>query len=507
MRVRWLNVSPRPAEEISGIFDDMLLHARELLAVRSPLDAEMIISEILGSWYGRRAGSRDVEELVGEALLEYAAHRRTPASLALLAGVACLGTPRQAAMAERDALRLIDEGVARPPWADRIGLVQAEECYVSRDVYGDQDSVICTYTYAGSERHALVVVVDNNLGGRWDVPCESGLVRDAWVTSKVDRLLQHCRDEAAGELTEFAELDAAQARAVLEPALALTASLADAPVSDTFAAYHAFVRSRIRALPPGGRRPPVPVYGADRRATLAARFLSSREAEELSDLSAAGRCVDRIIEYGCARDFGRPLRVSPVKCEMFLLDWLPRKIFLTPPEQEAMPHVLAAWVRWAGRRTGLPDTAVRATLDALWDATLKFGTAYRDPVTFGLDRSLVEKLLPDGDLEALPRRAFALPFLTGSLASLDPSDPGDRRELLSFEHPGATEAELDGYERLASRLWRGDPPDLWETAQHLLDQGVERHLLVHRLMLLVVEHDGNRRALCRALRDLRVDGL
>jgi hypothetical protein len=500
-------VSPRPAEEISGIFDDMLLHARELLAVRSPLDAEMIISEILGSWYGHRAGNRDVEELVGEALLEYAERQGTPASLALLAGVACLGTPRQAAMAERAALRLIEQGVARPPWADGIGLVRAGECYVSRDVYGDQDSVICTYTYAGDERHALVVTVDNNLGGRWDAPCESGLVRDAWVTSQVDRLLDHCRDEASGGLTEFTELDPAQARALLEPALALTASLPDAPVSDTFASYHALLRSRIRALPPGGRRAPIPVYGADRRATLAARFLSSPEAEGLSDLSAAGRCVDRIIEYGCARDFGRPLRVSPIKCEMFLLDWLPRKIFLTPPEQEAMPHVLAAWVRWAGPRSGLPDTAVRATLDALWDATHKFGEAYRDPVTFGLDRSLVEKLLPDGDLEALPRRAFALPFLTGSLASLDPSDPDDRRELLAFEHPGATEAELDGYERLTWRLWHGDPPELWETARHLLDQGVERHLLVHRLMLLVVEHDQDRRALSTALRDLRANGL
>ena len=507
MRVRLLNVSPRPAEEISGIFDDMLLHARELLAVRSPLDAELIVSRILGAWYGGRSGDGDVEEVIGEALMEHAAHRATPAALALLAGVAYLGTPRQAALAEREALRLIEEGVARPPWADRVGLVQPGECHVSRDVYGDQESVICTYTYDGSERHALVVVVDNNLGGRWDLPCESGFVRDAWVTSKVDQLLDHCRREAAGDLLEFAELAPAQARALLEPALALTGMLDGAPVGDTFPSYHAFLRARVRALPPGGRRPPLPVLSADRRATMAARFLASREAEELSDLSAAGRCVDRIIDYGCSRDFGRPLRVSPVKCEMFLLDWLPRKVFLTPPEQEAMPHVLAAWVRWAGRRGGLPETGIRAALDAVWDATHKFGEAYRDPVTFGLDRALVEKLLPDGDLEALPRRAFALPFLSGSLASLDPSDPADRRELLSFEHPGATEAELDGYERLTARLWRGDPPDLWDTAQHLLDRGEERHLIVHRLMLLVVAHDRDRRTLCRALRDLRSDGL
>ncbi|MCD0451829.1 hypothetical protein LO762_21905 [Actinocorallia sp. API 0066] len=500
-------MSPRRAEEISGIFDDMLVHARELLAVRSPLDAELIVSEILGAWYGGRSGRGDVERVVGEALLDHAVGSGTPAALALLSGVAQLGTPRQQRHAERGALRLMGTGVARPPWAERLNLVQSEACYLSRDVYGDQKSVICTFTYGGEERHALVVLVDENLGGRWDIPAEGGLVRDAWVSSHVDRLLDHCRAEAAGELMEFDEMDPHETRALLEPALDLTGSLRDAPVSDTFASYHALLRARVRILPPGGRRPPLPAWSGDRKATLGARFLASEEAGDLSDLAAAGRCVDRIIDYGCARDFGRPLRVSPIKCEMFLLDWLPRKVFLSPAEQEAMPHVLAAWVRWAARRTGLPQDGVRATLDAVWDATHKFSEAYRDPSASGLDRALVAKLLPDGDLEALPRRAFALPFLTGELAALDPADSADRRTMLAYEHPGATEAELDGYERLADRLWKGDPPELWETTQRLLDEGGPRHLVVHALMRLVVRYDADRPGLRRALRKMRPEDL
>ncbi|MDX6739896.1 hypothetical protein [Actinocorallia sp. A-T 12471] len=501
-------MSPRRAEEISGIFDDMLVHARELLAVRSPLDAELIVSEILGAWYGGRSGQGDLEKAVGEALLDHAIHSATPAALALLSGVAHLGTPRQAAKAERGALRLMDAGVARPPWADRMGLVEPSACYLSKDVYGDQKTVICTFTYAGEEEHALVVLVDQNLGGRWDCPADSGLVRDAWISSKVERLLDHCRGQASSSaLMEFAEIDPGEARALLEPALDLTGSLRDAPVSETFASYNALLRARIRALPPGGSKPPVPVWSSDRKATLVARFLASEEANDLSDLAAAGRCVDRIIAYGCARDFGRPLRVSPLKCEMFLLDWLPRKVFLSPSEQEAMPHVLAAWVRWAARRTNLPDDGVRATLDAVWDATHKFGEAYRDPAASGLERALVEKLLPDGDLEALPRRAFALPFLTGELAGLDPADSADRRVMLAYEHPGATEAELDGYERLADRLWKGDPPELWETTQRLLDEGGQRHLVVHGLMRLVVRFDRDRPGLRRALRKIRVEDL
>lgn len=495
----------RAPDEITGIFDDLLWHARELLAVRSPLDAELIVSEVLGTWWGQRTAAGDVEEVVGERLVEHAGRAGTPAALALLTGIACLGTARQAAMAERAALALMDRGVARPGWADRVGMVAVEECFTSRDVFGDQDTLVCIYSYDGADRHALVAQVDHN---------RSGMVRDAWVSSQVDRVLEHCReDERTNPLMLFEPLDPRQARALLEHGLEIVGAAADPPVRETFPAYHAFVRARMRALPPGGRPPAPPVYGRDRRAMLAARFLASDEAEGLSDRSAAGRCVDRIIEYGCEQDQGRPLRVSPVKCERFLLDWLPRKVLLSPAEQDAMPHVLAAWVRWAGRRSGLSPQAVRAALDAVWDATGAFTEAYRDPTAFGLDRSLVHRLVPDGELEALPRRAFALPFLSGEhtvpgrgridLAELDPADPADRRIMLEFEHPGAAPEHLDAHERLAVRLWDGDPPQLWETAQALLDAGLERHQILHRLIEVLARCGDDPDALRRALHTLR----
>jgi hypothetical protein len=522
---------PQPSDEVSAIYDGMLRHARELLAVRSPLDAELIVSEILGSWWGHRVEGGDVEQIIGEGLIDHAVRAGTPAALALLTGMAYLGTTRQAIKAERGALELMDRGVPRPGWADRVGMVAPEACYATRDVYGDQDSVVCLYSYGGAERHALVVLVDRTrpgtlraspssggapggrAGGDGGRVVAAGMVRDAWVSSQVDRLLEHCRREGRDNpLVRFEELDPRQARAMLDAALRLTDETDDPPVGENFAAYHAFVRARVRALPPGGRLPQPPVYGSDLRAKIGVEFLASDEAEELSDRSAALRCVDRIIDYGCTHDFGRPLRVSPAKCERFLLDWLPRKVLLSPTEQEAVPHVLAAWVRWAGRRTGLPEEGIRATLDAVWDATAKFASAYRDPSAFGLGRELVDRLLPDGDMEALPRRAFALPFLSGThrlpdrvidLASLDPADPHDRRVMIEFEHPGAAPEHVAAHERLAQRLWDGDPPQLWETAQALLDVGYERHAILHKLIdLLDVYHD-DPQGLRRALRVLR----
>lgn len=488
----------------------MLRGARELLAIRDPLDAELFVSEVLGTWWGQRLPDGDVEEVIGEALVDHAARSGDPEALALLTGIAELGTPGQRSKAASAARELAATGVRRPPWAQRIGRVRSGECWVSRDVYGDQDTIITTFRHegpqdeagheAGDEAHALIVLVDYNLGG---------MAKDAWCTSKVETLLDRCRAEATdNSLMQLDPLDLARARAILEAALQETDRTADPPVSKSFPTYHAFVRTRLQALPEGRKLPGPPHFGNDRRAALAVEFLASPEAENLSDSTAAGRCADLIIDYGCAADLGRPLRVSPIKVELFLLDWLPRKVMLRNEDREAMPHVLAAWVRWRGRKAGLPQVGIGETLDAVWEASRRFDNTYGDPARLGLDDGTVDRLVPDGNLEALPRRAFAVPLLTGTyngvdLGSLDPAVPGDRRLLIAAEHPEYAEdteelpdrgASAEGagpvphltlHEIVATQLWDGAPPETWETAQRLLDLGYERHKVLHLLMTVV----------------------
>ncbi|WP_049573041.1 hypothetical protein [Nonomuraea sp. SBT364] len=492
----------------------MVQAARELLAVRSPLDAELMVSDMVGAWWGRKVRGGDVEQVLGEGLVDYAAKAGTPASLTLLICLAYLGTARQGAKAEGAALAMMESGVARPGWADRVGAVKPTGCYVSRDAYGDQDTVICTFAYRWNEdstprhnqdRHALVMVVDHNM---------SGMARDAWVSSQVDKLLEQARAEAAGNpMLLFEEIEPQQARALLESAMKATREpKTTPPVSDSYSAYHAFARARLKALPPGRKRPaPLHIeapYSRERRAMLAAEFLASDAAEHLSDPSAASRCADHIIDYGCEQDFGRPLRVSPTKCETFLLDWLPRKVMLSQAEQEAMPHALSAWVRFAAARTGLPEQGLKATLDAVWEAIGKFPEAYRDPTSFGLDRPLLERLLPDGDLSALARRAFAFPFLQGvhngvDLDRLNPADEADRRTLLEIDHVGEIDEEhLAWHEEIATRLWEGDPPQLWEAAQRLLDLGHDRHDVLHVLIEIAERIGGDPEELAAALDDI-----
>jgi hypothetical protein len=513
----------------NALFAELLRAARELLAVRSPLDAELMVSELLGTWWGQRGGGRraaTVEQLVGEGLVDYAGEQRSPAALALLSGIACLGTPRQAAKAERAALELIEAGVPCPGWAEHLGAVTPAECYVNPDDLGDTDEIICVFSYAGEEPHALVSVIDYNA---------DGMIKDGWVTSRVGKLLDHCREASSQRGAQgkyaFRQVDASQARRMLEAALTVTDTVNDPAVSESFPSYHAFIRARIRALPPfrgrslsatlsstgplnsapNGRRQ---AWSKDRRAMLAAEFLASDEAEELSDRGSASHCADRIIDYGCDKDFGRPLRMSPTKVEAFLLGWLPRKVMLSFAEQDAMPHVLAVWVRWAGRRRGLSEAAITDSLEAVFNSISRFAQAYRDPAEFGLDYALVRRLLPDADLEALPRRAFAFPVLEGwhsgtDLSILDPADPRDRRALIAADHatpaPGGVGRHIERHTVLADRLWRGDPPELWEAAQRLLDAGQDRHLVLHALMAVLDHTSGDEAALIAVLRELEAD--
>ena len=107
------------------------------------------------------------------------------------------------------------------------------------------------------------------------------------------------------------------------------------------------------------------------------------------------------------------------------------------------------------------------------------------------------------------RRRFAVPPATGDfdgvdLAFLDPNDENDRHMLILAEHPelhqaieaGLTEIHTGGttvnpvlhlamHEIVANQLWADDPPEVWQTAQRLLENGYDRHEILHMLASVV----------------------
>ncbi len=479
------------------LFADLFRGAEELTNVDDPLDAELVASDLVGIWWDQRVSGEDVEQLLGEGLIDYASKRADAQALALLRALQVLGTSRQRLKAATAAEELAASGVQEPVWAERIGQVSAGECWVFRDVYGDQESLFCTFAYP-DRPHGISVLVDHNLGG---------IAKDVYCTLEVDEVIEQSRQGAAQDpMTVFESLPPQRARAILEDAFAATDVSVAPPVGEYFESIRALALSRIRALPEPEDIEEQPDYDDEDRAAIVAEFLASPAARDFVDREAAEVCASFIVDFGCDYDGGRPLRVSPAKTEQFLLGWLPEHVVLSPVERAAVPAVITAWVRWAAAKQGLPPEAVTEVVEAAEADAKEFPAAYDDPD----NTSPVLGFLDDVDLTdpetanaLLKRRLFAMPYVGGRLGDeefdrLNPSDPDERRLLIEMEHPEyydalrdpAFDGEIDGvsptlhiaaHEIVANQLWADDPPGVWQAAQRLTRLGHDRHAVLHML--------------------------
>jgi hypothetical protein len=482
----------------------VLQAAGQLTTVTSPLEAEAFASSVVGSWW-----QHSEHAAYGSALVARAQQVATPESAALLHGLAAVAEPGldAASRAALDALAPLD--LPAPMWATTVGNADIRECFTVDDELGDASQVILCCAYADEPAHAVVVLVDHNLGG---------IAKDIWVADAAP-LLEKVRATAADDPgLALADADPAAVRPVLADALAATDQAVEPPVSDNFPQLRALLLSRVRALPDGGTRPEVPPWPEEEQQDLVAEFVSSPEAAAaLSEPDDAPEQAGRqrealkaiaveLVAYGSEHDRGRPLRVSPSKLEVFCLGWLPMTGLLDKAFASQMPTVLPAWVRFAARRTGLSAEPLAETLTAAETFAPQFVEAYDDPDRWGPARVAVESMLADIDPdrddadEAFARRMFALPQIPGP--DFDADDESSFLAMAEREHPEHADVladpcagpMVDGvnvrlqaatHAAVARQLWFDDPPEVWATAQRLLDAGYERHDILHALMYVL----------------------
>ncbi len=411
---------------------------------------------------------------------------------------------RAAAAAEA----LAAQGVAEPPWSEKIGRPAVRECWRMADVFGDMVSLLCVFAY-GRRRHAVTVLVDLGDGNPW--------AKDVLVLDQAAVALRHMRTTAAEDapLTILKRIDPAEARQLLETALAVTDQTWLPEIPETYIQNRALALARCRVLPQPQagtvRAEPVAVLDAEREAVVA-DFLASPEAATLPTGAATRRCARLVVDFGADADSGRPVRVSPGKLERFLHDWLPAEVVMEDDDDlAAMPAVVSAWARWAGGRSGLPPEAVAEVAAVADECGSHFRSEYEEPVSVG--QSYLAGLELTGDLkraqDALDRRIFAMPYVGTRIGGedyprLDPADPDDRRLLIEGEHPEYHQVltdpsagdEIGGvnprlhlsiHEVVANQLWEDDPPEVWQATRRLQDRGVDRHEILHRLMAVAVD--------------------
>jgi hypothetical protein len=492
----------------SDIYLPMVRAFQPLVTVDDPLDAELLASDLAGSWWQSVVSDDDPEDLIGLGAVQFAIDRGTAPALALLHALAAVGGSAELRQAAAEgAAELAERGVGDPPWAARIGRVEVGDCWQFTDVYGDQASVYCEFGY-GPDRHAMLTLLELDPVVGW--------VKDVFIVDQPDEAFADLRARAAEEadLATLDRIDPAVARRLIEDGVAEVDGTWQPEVGDTFREYRALALARCRALPGPVPAPSEPddIPEEDRTA-LVAEFLASADARELPDTRATRSCVRRIVDFGADADGGRPLRISPIKVERFVHGWLPRRIVLTGDEREAMPAVFLAWTRYAALRSRLPEGAVNEVVEVAEECCGHLVEVYDDPASgsvvklylTGVEADTVEDLQ-----EVLDRRRFAMPYFGTQIGDedyprLNPADPDERSLLVEGEHPEwhdvlrdpSFDGEVDGvsprlhlamHEIVTNQLWDDDPPEAWQAARRLLAAGAERHDVLHQLGGVAMQH-------------------
>jgi hypothetical protein len=480
------------AQAMDGLLDlaaagDEVVYAeaeafRKLDGTAHPLDVEIHTAQLLARFeQAQPSGS------VGLAMgsLTTAARHPQPHVAAMAAAVNHFLPGMATRMALADLAR---RGIRPPAWAERLGDVEPGRAWRYRDVFGDHEALLVTFSYDDAEHGILVEIVT----------CPAPMARVVHLSETVDRLrdvLQRSADET-GEQRVLEQI-------TLEQACASLAGAVRQPHPDTppeSLAWLPIVRHRVELLPEPEPADPVRYTRADRAAAVDA-FLT-----DIAPLPGVDGEVLRfwaqVLAGYSGTDGSAPTRIGPVWLGHVLGEHVPRTFEVTAAQRAGLGAAVTAWAGWAAQQQGLPDTAVDLLTARIAEIHEAFDRVYTDP-----DRAAVRCYVSDvaavtADGEDL-QRAFALRTTAVPLPQhrppigqpLDVSDPAERRQILtavlkSWElSPDQSAPDwFDALVSVSDQLWNQDPEDLAHEVMDYLDQVGPDSELLGDLTELAVEH-------------------
>ncbi|WP_229075474.1 hypothetical protein [Actinoplanes sp. DH11] len=377
-------------------YEAVLHAARDVTKLGCALDAEMLGTALLGSVYSVATEHRAeaVRDFVGRFLSE-TSRRGTPEAVTIREVFAAL-------VPDADGAAQVGHDGRAPSWVDQLGRVRPTGFYAYGDVYGDQTSYLATFAYdddsAGGPEHAVVAVVDHNIG----------ITKDVFVSAAADGLLTQVRELCtADDLTWFRSEDPGRLRDEVGRHLEITDELGDLPSDGSLATDRALAAARL-ALLPAVTTPPLDEPSGPTGADLAHDFMSSPEAAraglpELSsdaDQASFSFCLSLILDHAESLPGGDPLRWSPTVAGLFLLDWVHRRAVLDMDDAAMLPRVVRAWSAYTAHRRSLPADAVAETESAMEELIPEFARLYttgerRSPATAAVAQLIAEGVDPN----------------------------------------------------------------------------------------------------------------
>jgi hypothetical protein len=361
---------------------------REAEGLTGALDAELWASEMLGAFWNQRTNlplgeSADYAMIYGGPLVEAVARLGGPGARITLRAIAALDDAELGGLASELAGHTDDQGSEPPPsWLAGVGETEITQAAVMReDIFDDGFTMFLEARHPTGESHAVGVYIDNNLGM---------MAKDILLADSIDRVAEIMRENPAddGEV-RLDPIDPAAAAAEIHTAMDLTEMTLGPPVSEDYAGLRALAMLRADEAPGGAVATEREELPGEHRDALRDEFLASPEGRAFAPDSDEAFVVSLAIDFGADYVDGRPLRWSPVVVELFMADWVPRKVLADTATFEVLPSALDAWVRFAGRKRGSPAWAIAMTQAAIPQWRDEMSSLAGDPANGGLGKQFL----------------------------------------------------------------------------------------------------------------------
>ena len=325
-------------------------------------------------------------------------------------------------------------------WLDTLSQIETYRAVLMSHVLGDGDNIILGARLAGGHEMTCSVYIDHNVGT---------LVKDAFVVSEpIAGIVEKYQQVAEDPDARWDDLSLADAKARIVAAIDRAAITVPPFETETWPACRALIEWVTRRLPDGGVGYEWHEWESEALASLAERFFNSEVGAPLDDRDHRD-LLDSLLWYATDYGSGDPMRWSPVKVEILIGDWLPRKIVAPVRYLALAPDLLRAFVRFAHSEVGLRRDLTREALTAIDAWEPEYQSLIRSPRPKGPGALLAAMGLDVDDTASLGD------VMLDQLAS----DVGGRVELDRLDdHP------LPG----ESFRWDGIADDIVERVQEVL---------------------------------------
>lgn len=344
-----------PAEDAQAA--ELFQQIRQALRSKEPLDLLMTVSGLLSVTDTRQVKlpGEDEPRIALPVLVDsfiWADYAETTAVLTIMEVLV-----DDAALRERIQQALAGRRQPMPPWLKALAQSQIDPVVsMMSDVLGDGVNYLLGLALAGGHYLTAVIYVDTNLGG---------VLKDAFmIPAPPEEVNQHFRNVGLQQGQVIADTDPAQARAVIEAAIEHGHMMLPPLESDTWPHCRPLIEWMVRQLPAGGVAPEAREWTERQREDITSEFMASPFAAHLDDPDHED-LMDPILWYATGWSGGDPFRWSPVRVELLMRDWFPRKVMADAEYLSKLPIVLRAYIRFCQDRLSIPSSRIRETLDAV----------------------------------------------------------------------------------------------------------------------------------------------